>query len=178
MTEDLPPPSNPPGPPTIRVAPADLARRVDAEAILRLLRAFAMEPVSGGRDLPEEVASRLVEGLRRHPVSRNWIAWDGAGDAAVPVGCAICQIGFSTFLASPTLNLHDLFVLPSHRDRGVGAALMASVHDAALALGCSKVTLEVNRGNAAAQRFYARLGYGDGTGMGDGGGVWFWHRRI
>ena len=164
----------------IRIAPADLADDRDAAALLELLRAFAREPVSGGRDLPEDVQARLIDGLRRHPVSRNWIAWDDdpSQDRPAPVGCAICQIGFSTFLAAPTLNLHDLFVLGSHRDRGVGRLLMDAVHQAAQDLGCGKVTLEVARENVAGQRFYRRLGYGDGKDPDGGDGVWFWSRRT
>lgn len=98
-----------------------------------------------------DVQARLVDGLRNHPVSRNWLAWDLSTAPPTPIGCAICQIGFSTFLAKPTLNLHDLFVLASHRDRGVGGMLMQSLHRAAEELGCGKVTLEVNRTNEAGQ---------------------------
>ena len=162
----------------IRIAPANLADSRDGEAILSLLRAFAMEPVSGGRDLPPDVQARLVDGLRNHPVSRNWLAWDLSTAPPTPIGCAICQIGFSTFLAKPTLNLHDLFVLASHRDRGVGGMLMQSLHCAAEELGCGKVTLEVNRTNEAGQRFYRRLGYGDGQSTDRGDGVWFWSKPM
>ena len=162
----------------IRVSPANLDEPRDADAILALLRAFAQEPVSGGRDLPTEVQARLIDGLRRHPVSRNWLAWDDSTSPPTPVGCAICQIGFSTFLAKPTLNLHDLFVLASHRDRGVGRLLMDALHDAAEQFGCGKVTLEVNRDNVDGQRFYRRLGYGDGQPGDRGDGVWFWSRKM
>jgi ribosomal protein S18 acetylase RimI-like enzyme len=162
----------------IRIAPANLDDDRDASAVHALLCEFAREPVSGGKDLPEDVQARLIEGLRAHPVSRNWIAWDDSTAPSTPVGCAICQIGFSTFIARPTLNLHDLFVLPSHRDRGVGGLLMDTLHRAAEALGCGKVTLEVARENVAGQRFYRRLGYGDGKDPDGGDGVWFWSRRT
>ncbi len=162
----------------IRIEPANLADDRDAAAILTMLRAFAQEPVSGGRDLPADVQARLLDGLRRHPVSRNWLAWDDSTSPPTAVGCAICQIGFSTFLAKPTLNLHDLFVLASHRDRGVGGMLMKTLHMAAKELGCGKVTLEVNRANEAGQRFYQRLGYGDGQSTDRGDGVWFWSKPL
>lgn len=161
-----------------RIALADLARPQDAVAVLRLLREFAREPVSGGCDLPDEVQQRLVPGLRSHPASRIWIAWSVAGGEETAVGVAICQLGFSTFLARPTLNLHDLFVSASHRNRRIGEALMHAVHAGARELGCGKVTLEVNRSNAAAQRFYARLGYGDGQAGDRGDGVWFWRLPL
>ena len=165
-------------PTAIRIEPANLEDAGDAAAILALLRAFAQEPVSGGRDLPADVQARLLDGLRRHPVSRNWLAWDDSASPPSAIGCAICQIGFSTFLAKPTLNLHDLFVLPSHRDRGVGLMLMNALHEAAKRLGCGKVTLEVNHTNEAGQRFYRRLGYGDGQATERGDGVWFWSKPL
>src|SRR5438046_985190 len=39
------------------------------------------------------------------------------------VGYAIYFFTYSTFLARPTLYLEDIFVLPSHRQRGAGRAL-------------------------------------------------------
>lgn len=161
-----------------RIALADLSRPPEAAAVVRLLREFAREPVSGGCDLPEEVQRRLVPGLQAHPASRIWLAWSTQEGHEIAVGVAICQLGFSTFLARPTLNLHDLFVSPPHRNRRVGEALMRAVHEGARELGCGKVTLEVNRDNAAAQRFYARLGYGDGQAEARGDGVWFWRRPL
>ena len=165
-------------PASLRIAPANLANDRDAAAVLSLLRSFAQEPVSGGHDLSIDVQARLIEGLRSHPVSRNWIAWDDSTSPSTAVGCAICQIGFSTFIARPTLNLHDLFVLPSHRDRGVGGLLMETLHRAAGEMGCGKVTLEVNHTNEAGQRFYRRLGYSDGQATDRGDGVWFWSKPI
>src|SRR5215212_5817233 len=41
-----------------------------------------------------------------------------------PVGFALFFRNYSTFLARPGLYLEDLFVLPSHRGRGIGEAML------------------------------------------------------
>jgi len=43
---------------------------------------------------------------------------------AVPVGFALFFHNFSTFLGRPGIYLEDLFVVPEHRGRGVGRALL------------------------------------------------------
>ncbi len=68
-----------------------------------------------------------------------FLAYDG--EAAV--GVAVCFLGFSTFAAKPLVNLHDVAVVPTHRGRGVGWALLAAVEAKARELGCCKLTLEV-----------------------------------
>lgn len=139
---------------------ADLGRRDDVETIVALLDAYARDPMGGGAPLAPAVAAALPERLAAVAGAHVWLAFDGGG---TPVGVAVCFTGFSTFAARPLLNLHDLAVLPSHRGRGVGRALLATVEQAARAMGCCKVTLEVRDDNARAQGLYRSVGYGDGA---------------
>jgi ribosomal protein S18 acetylase RimI-like enzyme len=83
-----------------------------------------------------------------------------------PVGLAICFQGFSTFLAQPLLNVHDLAVLPEARGRGVGDALLAAIEAEARRRGCCKVTLEVREDNPVARRLYVRNGFTAGQAAG------------
>lgn len=53
--------------------------------------------------------------------------------------------------------MHDLVVLPAHRARGVGQALLAAAQKHAQERGCCKLTLEVLSGNARALRSYERF---------------------
>jgi ribosomal protein S18 acetylase RimI-like enzyme len=76
-------------------------------------------------------------------------------------------VGFSTFEARPLVNVHDLAVLPEHRGRGVGRALLAGVEQRARARGCCKLTLEVLDTNETARRLYARFGFQDFPLQGD-----------
>ena len=46
-----------------------------------------------------------------------------------PVGHAIFFHNYSTFLARPGIYIEDIFVLPEHRGRGAGKALLKAVEE-------------------------------------------------
>jgi GNAT superfamily N-acetyltransferase len=75
-----------------------------------------------------------------------------------PVGFALFFHNFSTFLARPGMYLEDLFVLPDHRGRGVGRALLAHLAHIAVDRGCGRLEWAVLNWNQEAIRFYERLG--------------------
>lgn len=54
----------------------------------------------------------------------------------------------------------SIAVLPDHRRRGIGRALMAKAEEVARARGATTVSLEVSVNNEGAIRFYEELGYG------------------
>jgi glucose/arabinose dehydrogenase len=97
------------------IRPAEPDRDADAEAVLRLLDAYAADPMGNNRGLPRATRARLVPTLREVPGHLVLLAFAGA-DA---VGLAIAFQGFSTFRARPLLDVHDLSVLPAHRGGGV-----------------------------------------------------------
>lgn len=142
------------------IRPADLSRPADRSAIVALLDAYARDPMGGAAPLAPAVVAALPEQLASVANAHVWLACEADG---APVGVAVCFTGFSTFAARPLLNLHDLAVLPSHRGRGIGRALLAVVEEAARAMGCCKVTLEVRDDNLRAQGLYRSVGFGDGT---------------
>lgn len=150
----------------ITVIEADLADAAQQRAVVELTDAYATDPMGSGAPLPTDVRARLIEGLRRHPTTIVFLAYDG--EAAV--GLATCFLGFSTFAARPLLNIHDLVVLPAQRGRGVGRALLKAVERKANALGCCKVTLEVTEANHTARRVYERAGFHQAV-YGEGGGL-------
>ena len=142
-------------PPDVRVQLADLADERQAADVLRLVDAYAQDPMGDGAPLPDAVRGQLVAGLRAFPTTRVFLAY--AGDAAV--GAAVCFLGFSTFAAKPLINLHDVCVLPAFRGHGVGRALLAGVEAQARAEGCCKLTLEVLDRNHRALRTYEAAGF-------------------
>lgn len=137
---------------TIRLV--DLAESASQTAVVDLLNHYSMHEMGGNQPLPFEVKSRLIEGLRAHPMSRVFLAYD----IDRPIGIAVCFIGFSTFKAKPLINIHDLAVHESHRDRGVGSQLIDAVIEFANSLGCCALTLEVRADNPA-RRLYAKKGF-------------------
>ncbi len=95
--------------------------------------------MGNSQDLPQEVRNRLIPGLQAHPTTLIFLAY--RGDEAV--GIAVCFRGFSTFVAKPLLNIHDLAVNPDCRGQGIGHLLLDQVEHRAHELGCCKLTLEV-----------------------------------
>ena len=141
--------------PPITVRRADYASALDRTALVDLLGAYAIDPMGGGAPLADEVRASLCDRLAQVPLAISFIAWL-EGEA---VGLVNCFQGFSTFKARPLLNVHDLVVLPAHRARGVGQALLAAAQKHAQERGCCKLTLEVLSGNQRALRSYERFGF-------------------
>ena len=100
---------------TIRFATvADLA------LVLRLIRGLAeYERLAEEAVVTEADVRRSLFG--EHPQAEVLIA-EIDGD---PAGFALFFHNYSTFLGRRGLYLEDLFVLPSHRGRGIGRALMS-----------------------------------------------------
>jgi ribosomal protein S18 acetylase RimI-like enzyme len=140
---------------TFTVIEADLDAPRHQEAIVSLINAYARDPMGDGRDLPPEVRERLIPGLRRHPTTLVFLAFDGER----PAGIAVCFLGFSTFAARPLINIHDLAVVPEYRGQGVGRLLLGRVEAKGRQLGCCKLTLEVRDDNHRAQRLYQKAGF-------------------
>jgi len=85
------------------------------------------------------------------PAARVLLACDDDGSVA---GMALWFTTFSTFLGRPGIWLEDLFVLPSHRGRGHGLALLNALR----ARTDGRVEWAVLDWNQPAIDFYQRLG--------------------
>jgi GNAT superfamily N-acetyltransferase len=157
---------------TVEIIEADLERPDHQRDVLAMTQAYARDPMGNGAPLPAEVAERLVPGLRAHPTTLIFLAYLD-GQAA---GIATCFRGFSTFYAQPTINVHDLSVLPEHRGAGIGRRLLEAVAAKARALGCCKLTLEVQENNARARRLYESFGFRQAVYVESAGGVLYYTR--
>jgi GNAT superfamily N-acetyltransferase len=83
---------------------------------------------------------------------------DEAGLPIAPVGFALFFHNYSTFLGRRGLYLEDLFVMPEHRRRGYGTALLGALARLAVERGCGRFEWAVLDWNEAALRFYRSLG--------------------
>ncbi len=160
--------------PAVTIIEAHLDDVQHQAALVALIDAYARDPMGGGQGLTEEARMALIPGLRQHPTTVVFLAWDGH----TPVGIAVCFVGFSTFLARPLLNIHDLAVLPSHRRQGIGRLLLEHVAAKGRALNCCKLTLEVRADNATAQQLYTSVGFDSAAAYGGAVRVWFLEKRL
>lgn len=79
--------------------------------------------------------------------------WEGAG-----AGFALFFHTFSTFNCAPTLYLEDLFVLPEHRRKGLGLAMLKHLAGLAAQRGCRRFEWSVLEWNRPAIEFYEKCG--------------------
>ncbi|MGC3968665.1 MAG: GNAT family N-acetyltransferase [Pirellulales bacterium] len=154
----------------LTVVEADLSDPNHQRTTLDLLNAYACDVMGDGKPLAAEARENLIPGLRTHPTTLVFLAFQGV-DA---VGLAICFRGFSTFAARPLVNVSDYFVVPSRRGLGVGRRLMEAIEGRARELGCCKLTLEVQENNLRAQhRVYEAAGFAQAVYVAEAGGSLF-----
>jgi GNAT superfamily N-acetyltransferase len=140
---------------SVRIVEADLSLAEHQEAVLAMVDAYSRDAMGNGKPLDQDVRTRLIPGLRRHPTTLIFLAFDGVQ----PIGAAVCFIGFSSFAAKPIINIHDFVVLPTSRGKGIGRRLLEAVEAKARELGCCKLTLEVMDKNHQAVRMYQAAGF-------------------
>lgn len=158
----------------VEILEADLDKSEHQHAVVRLVDAYSMDPMANGKPLPEDIRRALIPGLKAHPTTLIFLAFQGV-DA---IGIAVCFFGFSTFAARPLLNVHDLAVLPSCRGQGVGRRLLTAVEQKARQTGCCKLTLEVLQKNVIAMHIYESIGFTQLTYGKDAGGALFLAKAL
>jgi ribosomal protein S18 acetylase RimI-like enzyme len=110
---------------SVRIVEADLSLAAHQEAVLAMVDAYSRDAMGNGKPLDQDVRTQLIPGLRRHPTTLIFLAFDGVQ----PIGAAVCFIGFSSFAAKPIINIHDFVVLPTSRGKGIGRQLPLEVMD-------------------------------------------------
>jgi GNAT superfamily N-acetyltransferase len=158
----------------ITIVEADLNQASHQEATLKLVNAYAMDPMGDDKPLAEFSQRNLISGLREHPTTMIFLAYSGSE----PVGMALCFRGFSTFAARPLINIHDFYVAPEHRGTGVSRRLMSAVEARARDLGCCKLTLEVQENNHRARGIYAAAGFARSVYVLEAGGAFFLSKPL
>ena len=108
---------------------------------------------------PGHVFALDLSGLQAANVT-VWSAWDGD---------AIAGIGALKELGDGTAEVKSMRTHPAHLRKGVGAALLEHIIEAAHARGLRKLSLETGRGPAfePALALYRRRGFKEGAAFGD-----------
>ena len=157
----------------LQIIEADLDRPDHAQAVVDLTDAYSRDPMGDGKPLDEDVRRRLIPGLKAHPTTHIFLAYEG--DRAI--GMALCFRGFSSFYARPLINIHDLSVVPEARGRGVGRKLLEAVAAKGRALDCCKLTLETQDKNPA-RRLYESVGFARDVHVDDAGAAIFMTMKL
>jgi GNAT superfamily N-acetyltransferase len=130
------------------------ATPADLDAMAGLLgELFALE--SDFTPQREKQLAALAWLLDRPDHGRLFVLRDGNA----VVGMANALINVSTAEGGPVLVLEDVIVAASHRGRGHGRHLLEHVLQWAATENMCRVTLLADRDNAAALRFYQKLGF-------------------
>ena len=156
------------------IVEADLSNSDHQKAVVDLVDSYAMDSMGQGGPLSPEVREALIPALKDHPTTMIFLAYHG-GRA---VGIALCFRGFSTFMARPLINIHDLAVLPAYRGRGISLRLLEAVEKKARSIGCCKLTLEVLAHNNRARRVYETAGFKKPRHQGGEEGSFFLGKEI
>ena len=132
---------------TIRHATAD-----DCALILRFIRELA------------DYENMLDEVVATEGTLREWIFEKGRAEVIfacendVEVGFALFFHNFSTFLGRAGIYLEDLYVMPEHRGKGYGKALLKRLAQIAVERGCGRLEWWCLDWNQPSIDFYLSLG--------------------
>ncbi len=75
-----------------------------------------------------------------------------------PIGFAVYNYSFSTFLARPTLHLEDFFMIDKERGKGLGKKVLKYLARTALENDCLRFEWNCLEWNKPSIRFYENLG--------------------
>lgn len=154
---------------TLETISCDFNRADHCKALVALMNEYITDKMGDGIPYTEEQKVKLVEGLKNHP--SKLVLFARTGDQFV--GLINCFINFATFTVKPYVNIHDVIVTASWRNKGVGRLMLERVIEEAEAMGCSKVTLEVREDNHNARYLYNSLGFQDAEPQ-----VFYWSRYL
>ena len=141
---------------------------------MRLLDAYARDPMGGGTGLTSYARKNLVAELRKRDSAYVVLGMVDGEAAGVLIGFE----GFSTFACKPLLNIHDVAVVAAHRGKGVGKRMLQRAEAIARVLGCCKLTLEVLEGNTVAQAAYRAAGFQAYSLDPRAGRAMFWEKKL
>ena len=119
------------------------AERLDAFA---LMRAFRRDEAALG-----EALAMFVE---RPDYGFVWLAYDDD----IPAGCVSVAFAISTSTGGLLAELRDVWVVPDRRRRGIGSALLATLHGRLDQLGVGRIEAAIPA-DAALHAFFAARGY-------------------
>ncbi len=147
----------------------DFENPTHLRAVAELLQGYMADPMGEHRPHTKLEQLRLVDGLASHPKAFVVLV----SDESQAIGMATCFELFSTFEVKPFINIHDVYLKPSHRGMGIGRGMLQYIAEIANEKSCCKITLEVRTDNAVAQSLYRSEGYAECT-----PDMLFWTKKL
>ena len=89
-----------------------------------------------------------------------WLAYDDG----IPAGCVSVSFAISSETGGLAASLHDLWVAEDRRRRGIGSALLATLHGRLDQLSVVRIEATIPP-DAALQAFFASLSYAESAAM-------------
>jgi GNAT superfamily N-acetyltransferase len=156
------------------IVQADLSHTEHAQAYLKLMSHYALDPMGGGQDLSNFAKQNLIPSLLKRNDIFIVLIFSGNKPAALLTAIE----GFSTFACKPLFNIHDLVVYQDFRGQGLTSLLFKKIEEIAKLRDCCKITLEVLEGNHIAKNAYSKLGYSDYVLDPECGSALFWTKSL
>ena len=127
------------------------ARETDVPQILRFIKELAI------------YENMLDDVVATEELLREWIFEKQKAEVllaeadGIPVGFALFFHNFSTFLGRAGIYLEDLFVMPEHRGKGYGKALLRRLAQITMERGCGRLEWACLDWNKPSIDFYLSL---------------------
>ena len=147
----------------------DLNNDEHARQLIYLLDVYMQDDMGGAVPMPDEMAPKILNGLRNYPGYLGFFALVDGQYAAL----ANCNKNYSTFKAQPLINIHDFVVHPDFRGKSVGRFLLDSIAGYGKKNGYCRVNLEVRNDNGKAQKLYKKAGYSECDPP-----MYFWEKNL
>jgi GNAT superfamily N-acetyltransferase len=134
------------------------AHQADIPLLLELMASFYGE---FGYKLDRQLAAEAFATLlSKEHLGRVWLIDEGGQ----PAGYVIVTFRFGMEYGGFMACLDDLFVLPEHRNRGLGTGALHHIRAFCEGLGIRAITVEAAPNNGPAQKVYRRLGLTEAPG--------------
>ncbi len=139
----------------VKIIRGDLSKNEHVEHFVRLTSEFMADEMGGKISWTKDQKDKVVNDMRIHPCSIILFAIVNGKYA----GLCTCFFAYSTFLAKPLLNIHDIYIEESLRGHGIGKKMVKAVEGVAERNNCGKITLEVRKDNLNARDLYKSQGF-------------------
>ena len=132
----------------------------DIDALLPMVEQYWRFENIEGFD-PARMRALLTRVLEDASLGRAWIT----RVYGEPAGYLLAVYVFSLEHQGLTAEIDEFFVIPQHRDLGIGASMLAAAESQFRLEGCTNVSLQLGRSNEAARSFYRQHGFEERAGF-------------